>query len=690
LKNYIADKKTTADILDINKVINKTTICDPAVGSGHFLVSALNEMISIKHDLGILCDEKGVRIAGYDIGIENDELIVTHQNGDVFQYIMANGKPISKEDQRLQRTLFHEKQAIIENSLFGVDINPNSVKICRLRLWIELLKNAYYKEDTAYQELETLPNIDINIKCGNSLISRFRLDEDLSKVLKSIKYDIKTYRGFVQEYKNCKDREAKQGLELIIDNIKGDFRTEIGKNDPKQVKLKSLSGELFNLLNQTVLIDDDKTKKAREDKKIKLGLEVNKLASQIEDIKSNAIYRDAFEWRFEFPEVLNDNGDFVGFDLVIGNPPYGAKLLNRDVLKELFPLSSLGQLDTYKFFIDLLYRIVKDNGIGTFITSDSYLEKKYFADVRSLMVNKSSFIRNIKLGDNIFEEINLPTAILEITKQNNDDIKFEFGDISLYTSEKKSNLVNSGLQFSNSIPRWEDGFIVKTSIINKSKFTNLIELYDQVMGVKVYQIGKGKPKQTNLQIDNNVFISKNKLDNTYYPFISKGIGRYIYQSKDEWISYGEWLAEPRKEKYFKDPKIVIREIVNPRIFATFIEEHAVVKNIAAVIIPRSDKFTLKYLLALLNSNLFTYYLFEQTPKSSNKSYPSFTSDIIKNLPIKEISLEEQMVFISLVDQIIALKKEEKDTTALEQEIDKMVYELYGLTAAEIEVVEGKK
>jgi adenine-specific DNA-methyltransferase len=99
-------------------------------------------------------------------------LIITDQQGNPVEYKLQNGKPISKEVQRLQKTLFHQKQTIIENCLFGVDINPKSVLICRLRLWIELLKNAYYKE-TEYNELETLPNIDINIKCGNSLLSRF-------------------------------------------------------------------------------------------------------------------------------------------------------------------------------------------------------------------------------------------------------------------------------------------------------------------------------------------------------------------------------------------------------------------------------------------------------------------------------------------------------------------------------------
>jgi hypothetical protein len=122
-------------------LVNDIKICDPAVGSGHFLVSALNEMIAVKHDLGILHDRQGKLLRDYDISVVNDELILSDANGELFEY-----NPNNKESQRIQETLFHEKQSIIENCLFGVDINPNSVQICRLRLWIELLKNAYYKK----------------------------------------------------------------------------------------------------------------------------------------------------------------------------------------------------------------------------------------------------------------------------------------------------------------------------------------------------------------------------------------------------------------------------------------------------------------------------------------------------------------------------------------------------------------
>jgi adenine-specific DNA-methyltransferase len=123
-------------------IVNSLKICDPAVGSGHFLVSALNEIIAIKNDLRILQDRQGKRLKEYLVEVVNDELVITDEEGQIFEY-----RPGSPESQRVQEALFHEKQTLIENCLFGVDINPNSVKICRLRLWIELLKSAYYKAD---------------------------------------------------------------------------------------------------------------------------------------------------------------------------------------------------------------------------------------------------------------------------------------------------------------------------------------------------------------------------------------------------------------------------------------------------------------------------------------------------------------------------------------------------------------
>jgi adenine-specific DNA-methyltransferase len=426
IRDVITNKVITRQ--EANKIINSLKICDPAVGSGHFLVSALNEIIVIKSELNILLDEEGKTLRDYEIEIINDELIITDENGKLFAY-----NPENKESNRVQKTLFQEKQTIIENCLFGVDINPNSVKICRLRLWIELLKNAYYKpsipvdlSQRQLMELETLPNIDINIKCGNSLISRFALDADLSKALKSIKYDINAYRGFVHSYKNEKSREAKRGLIKIIDGIKQDFRTEISKFDPKQLKLNKASGELLTLLSQTTLLElSAKDKKLKKEKQKKLETDIEKLTKEIEEIKSNAIYKNAFEWRFEFPEVLDDKGVFVGFDLVVGNPPYiqlQSMGKDADALEALNYKTYSRTGDIYSLFYEKGNEVLRKNGVLSFITSNKWMRADYGLNTRNYIVEQTNPVLLIDFGMLlVFDNATVLSNILSFTKGENEN-----------------------------------------------------------------------------------------------------------------------------------------------------------------------------------------------------------------------------------------------------------------------------
>lgn len=238
------------DIKEANDIINSLKICDPAVGSGHFLVSALNEIIAIKNDLKILIDRDGKRLKEYQVQVVNDELIVTDEEDELFEY-----NPNNKETQRVQEALFHEKQELIENCLFGVDINPNSVKICRLRLWIELLKNAYYTSKSKYKELETLPNIDINIKQGNSLISRFPLDADLTKALRKSKWNVDTYKIAIHNYHHANSKDEKREIEKLIETIKSNFETEIA-NYSDRSKVNSEFPEQQKIVTSKPLLRD--------------------------------------------------------------------------------------------------------------------------------------------------------------------------------------------------------------------------------------------------------------------------------------------------------------------------------------------------------------------------------------------------------------------------------------------------
>ena len=400
LYNEIDDRK------EANDIINSLKICDPAVGSGHFLVSALNEIIAIKNDLRILMDREGRRLKEYHVVVENDELIVTDEEGVIFEY-----NPTSHESQRIQEALFHEKQTLIESCLFGVDINPNSVKICRLRLWIELLKNAYYKNES---ELETLPNIDINIKCGNSLVSRFSLDANLGQALKKSKWTIDSYRVAVSTYRNAHNKEEKREMEQLMASIKNDFRSEIAGNDPKVKRLAKIKGELLFLTTQTSLFDQSKKeKKEWNDKVDKLTKEIKKLEAEIEEIKANKIYENAFEWRFEFPEVLNDEGDFVGFDVVIGNPPYGVKLSSDEkqhLNKHLFNSSETAILFIYKG-----RSILKINGKQSYIIPKAFTYASNYARIRELLKNELSLIVDCHRP---WDEVKLEACIFQIEKDS--------------------------------------------------------------------------------------------------------------------------------------------------------------------------------------------------------------------------------------------------------------------------------
>jgi len=419
LYDKIEDRK------EANKIVNSIKICDPAVGSGHFLVSALNEMIAVKNDLKILQDRDGKRLKEYQVEVVNDELIVTDEEGELFEY-----NPSNKESQRIQETLFHEKQTIIENCLFGVDINSNSVKICRLRLWIELLKNAYYKNAT---ELETLPNIDINIKCGNSLVSRFAIDADLKQALKKSKWTIDSYRIAVDTYRNAESKEQKREMERLIADIKSDFRSEISLNDPKVKKLRKLSGDLYQMTNQGQLFEMSKKEKADWNKKVQqLTEETKKLETEIEEIKANKIFENAFEWRFEFPEVLNDDGDFVGFDVVIGNPPYmrvqeiQASQPTQKLYYESQYQNAKASYDLANIFFELAVNISSIKSNNSYIFPHKFFNAASSEVFRNYLKQGQYIDEIAHFGANmIFEDADTYTCVAQFSKKSSQGFYFQ-------------------------------------------------------------------------------------------------------------------------------------------------------------------------------------------------------------------------------------------------------------------------
>ena len=681
LHNKIDDKK------EANKIINSIKICDPAVGSGHFLVSALNEIIAIKGELKILLDREGKTLKDYGFEVVNDELIITDEDGNLFDY-----NPRNKESQRLQEALFHEKETIIENCLFGVDINPNSVKICRLRLWIELLKNAYYKQSESQSELnrnelETLPNIDINIKCGNSLISRFALDADMKQALKKSKWNIDSYRIAVQTYRNAQTKEEKRSMEKLINDIKSDFRSEISSNDPKLKKLSAVKGELINLTQQMSLFDMDAKHKAEWNKKVeKLTKDISSLEVDIEEIKNNKIYEKAFEWRFEFPEVLNDDGDFVGFDVVIGNPPYGV-----DISNELYRILFSNKTDSYQLFVIKSLTLCKTNYYVAQILPNSWLSRKSSSEFRQYLFKKDlEIILNFITA--VFEDANIDTCICILKNSYSKD-----HIINTSTQSGNESILNIKSYNKISLSIWKQLDKISCSIseidmhiIDKLKKDSLeLEKICLVVGgYKPYQIGYGKSvygdfPQIAKDVENRVYHSEVKIDDSYYPDI-KGlnINKYYITPNTKWVKWGSWLMSPKNKEYFVNPKLIVREIVNDGLISAFDDSGLFTNDTTHLIIHESIE-VLKFILAILNSRLIAWY-FKKYYGEENDLFPKVKINEIKSLPIN-FKINENV--LGYVNKAIDSKKANIDISNIENKIDQLVYQLYGLTEEEIAIVE---
>ncbi len=697
LKNHLVDRRAKEQVLESNAVVNSLKICDPAVGSGHFLVSALNEIIAVKSELGLLADEHGIRLP-VEARIENDELIVTDDHG-FFRYQLRAGAP-SEENQRIQQSLFREKQRIIENCLFGVDINPNSVKICRLRLWIELLKNAYY---TSRGALETLPNIDINIKQGNSLISRFALDADLSKALKSLKYDISAYKNFVRDYHRATDREVKQGLVRLINQIKYDFRTEIGRNDPKRKRLDKLVSELYHRFTGNFLFEPDAPygknekdlEKKRAQEKQKLEQEIEKLNAEIEEVKSNRVFENAFEWRFEFPEVLDDEGRFIGFDVVVGNPPYmrirGDKSNLSQYFQDNFEVAE-NQIDAFHLFFERAHQICDTTGLISLIIPNTILGNLNCRKLRQFMLYNTHLDIIADIREGVFDDADVEVLIIQASK------KMQSSSAYFEVKNKKFNFVHyfDQEQFKSN---QNNNFTVTISSANLdllSKIQNkshaISKYFDVTTGIKEYQVGKGNPPQSKQNVENRSFNSFIQKDDSYIPEIrGKNINKYDIQWTGEYISYGPWIAEPRVPGIFRGCKILIRQIPSKNsLVAGFTANDYIVDQSAFVLKCKQEYGESIYLkvLGLLNSRLMFWY-FQNVFNEFDSLFPKIKAQEVKSLPVS-IHLERNQSIESLVTRILDAKRADPgaDTAALEAEIDQLVYGLYGLTEEEIAVVAG--
>ena len=480
-------------------------------------------------------------------------------------------------------------------------------------------------------------------------------------------------------------------MQTIIDGIKGDFKTEIWKYNPKIVRLEKLSHEHYDLVNQTKLFEDAKQKKAREEKQQKLEKEIEKLKQEIEEIKSNAIYKNAFEWRFEFPEVLNNEGNFEGFDVVIGNPPYSVIIENRiiEILKSnLRKWKSNILPDSYFGFIPLGLSLGNKYGQLSYIIPNTWRLINTAKDFRNEIVKDAGLYQIETYLKPVFEEAVVDCDIIFIDKTNKSDT------VSLNVNSKdiflKENIIPKQIILVQSSINSHLG-IAEYKLIEKIKVNceNLNQVVKVKNGVKPYEVGKGAPKQTKKILEEKPFTQKVKIDKTFVPLIGgSDFNKYITKwNNDNFISYGPWLAAPRDKSIFEaKEKIIVRQ-TSDRLIATVVGEGFVMRNNTHILLSDKVNYELKYILSLLNSRLFDFVYWTINPERG-EALAEVKAMHLDQLPIKAILKKDQKPFISLVDKIITQKQQGQDSTENEKEIDRLVYKLYDITEEEQRIIEG--
>ncbi|ECK7706052.1 class I SAM-dependent DNA methyltransferase [Campylobacter coli] len=742
------DKKAQKELL------NSIKICDPAVGSGHFLVSALNCLLSIYDELNLFDEE-------FYLEVQNDEILITGRKGEFIEY----KRPSTPKDKAhlIQQELFHTKKDIIENNLFGVDINPNSCEITKLRLWIELLKHSFYQsfDDENYHDLKTLPNIDINIKCGNSLVSYFETGKSLNHY-PNIKERMGKYKRIVKDYKEGfytdKNLIAKE-----IKNLQESFKNFCLKDKfNKEIKQLTNGANEYSKKYGDFLADehhDEKFKSFFSKNMFEFSFDEKEATKEFANLKKeydnifNLESNHPFEWRFEFPEILDDDGNFKGFDLIIGNPPY----IRQEELKELKPHLAKnykvykGTSDIYTYFYELGFNVLKENGILSFITSNKYTRAGYGEALREFLLKNVKVLEYTDLnGIKVFDSATVDTSILCFEKSKSKDNKFKYlalsneilktcaYDIGLYkdfAEFSQNSLSKESFTFSDEntsalkakierigtpLKEWQglniyrgiltgynEAFIITTEKRNeilanckdeaeKERTAKLIRKMLRGRDIKRYSY-----EWAGLWVINTHNGYKNQngekvevINIEYYPSLKKHFDEF-YPQLEKRTDKGLTPYNLRNCAYldeFEKEKIVWNPVSGEYLFS-YIKEHIFFNN--SLFMMTLDVFSLKYILAFMNSNCYKWLITLKTNLIQTGSYAYGAKDKIERLPIPKINSKNEKLaneLINLVDEILKAKEQDKNvnTQELENKINSLVYKLYNLTEEEIKIIENKE
>jgi len=588
----------------IDDALASIKVCDPAIGSGAFPVGMLNEIVKTRKVLELY---------------------------------------LQKEE-----TTYTLKRHCIQESIYGVDIEPGAIDIAKLRLWLSLVV-----DENDYSHIQALPNLDYKIMQGNSLIEEFH----------GISLDI--------EQKPDKQIDVFSGgssLDDLIEDLhkkQADFFNAEHPQDKKK-KRENVETAIYNIFHYEL-----------EKKRDISPQETQEIEVDLREMTHGNKVRNFFPWKLYFADVFREKG---GFDVVIANPPYiRSEKINKDDLIKYFQSfeTALQKCDIYGFFIEKSINTLCKSGLLCLITSESWLSQYSFYKLRDYLLDNTSIKKLIVFDSQVFDTAAVETSIL-FTK-NIENIYCKFNIYEMQNNYREMKLI--GLLPYKTVRSFPGNIIITkpiNSIIEK-KFVTKTEKLDDLYNISFGVMTGDDSKFTYHELKNSKFDKKVLRGGNIKRYSINWTGEYIYYNPNEMIAHKS-TARPGNPRRFEQEKIIIKREGAGNVIAALDNDNFYTIG-STFIVSNKTNCSLRYLLCLLNSLLINYW-YGMRFKTITQSINSY-----KSLPIKVT--DNQQPFINLVDQILTAKnaKPQADTTSLEANIDQLVYELYGLTEEEIAIVE---
>lgn len=623
VKEHIANFVKTNDVeelggasselaMSIDQKLIDVKICDPAIGSGAFPMGLLRELYSCRKSIEIFEEDNAADI----------------------------------------------KRHIIQNNIYGVDIEKGAVDIARLRFWLALIIDE--------KEPMPLPNLDFKIMQGNSLQESYKgVDLDVtSKKLKTGK-DTKKTRGVLS-----------LGFE---------------ETDVQKI-IQDLVKSYFSITDHTLRAQ----RRQQIDKYVKDYIKVcaegnHEVQDAVDELE---IPNDQFFlWHTYFADVFEQGG----FDIVIGNPPYGVSIKDDYRKAVVTSWGNVPDYEIYYYFIVLAAPLLKEKGIMSYIIPNTFLFNTFAKHFREMLVEKWNVLEILDCTKfPIFESAVVRNAINLFQKDSEGSKKVGYRNTANVTSfsdllerEREFMTVESLLTMNQN---WGLAYFLPTSIRN---VVNLIsssplavkDVFPEIsQGLIAYDKYKGQSEEIIKSRAYHSFVYKDGLKKWLW---GEDVTRYnLTWNGKEYIDYCNGIANPRNPSFFVGKRMLVREITNPSIFAALIEIEAY-NDPSIIIVKESKDYPIEILVGIMNSKLATFFHFNHSPKATKGAFPKILVQDIKEFPLPKVNSDERKILMRLVDDVTTIKKGKSiaDTSALENQIDFLVYYLYGLTYDEVLIVD---